>query len=84
VHEFHFKLSKIKERMFTTTGKQIAAERHAFMVRFYEHARSRSQRHGVASASRESRDYTSTTAPHQSSKIAYALAGLFVFILALH
>ena len=36
VHEFHFKLSKITERMFTTTGKQIAAERHAFMVRFYE------------------------------------------------
>jgi uncharacterized protein len=36
VHEFHVKLSKIKERLFTTTGKQIAAERHAFMVRFYE------------------------------------------------
>ncbi|HTP09575.1 MAG TPA: HD domain-containing protein [Anaerolineae bacterium] len=36
VHEFHVKLSKIKDRMFTTTGKQIAAERHAFMVQFYE------------------------------------------------
>ena len=36
VHEFHVKLSKIKERMFTATGKQIAAERHAFMVKFYE------------------------------------------------
>jgi len=36
VHEFHVKLSKIKDRMFTATGKQIAAERHAFMVRFYE------------------------------------------------
>src|SRR5512139_249138 len=35
VHEFRVKLSKIKERMFTTTGKQIAAERHAFMVKFY-------------------------------------------------
>ncbi len=36
VHEFHVKLSKIKDRMFTHTGKQIADERHAFMVRFYE------------------------------------------------
>jgi uncharacterized protein len=36
VHEFHVKLSKIKDRMFTVTGKQIAAERHAFMVTFYE------------------------------------------------
>lgn len=36
VHEFHVKLSKIKERLFTTTGKQIANERHAFMVKFYE------------------------------------------------
>src|SRR5512143_1174818 len=36
VHEFHVKLSKIKDRMFTPTGKHIAAERHAFMVRFYE------------------------------------------------
>jgi uncharacterized protein len=36
VHEFHVKLSKIKDRLFTATGKQIAAERHAFMVQFYE------------------------------------------------
>jgi uncharacterized protein len=36
VHEFHYKLSKIKDRMFTTTGKNLAAERHAFMVSFYE------------------------------------------------
>jgi len=36
VHEFHVKLSKIKARLFTATGKQIAAERHAFMVKFYE------------------------------------------------
>ena len=36
VHEFHLKLSKIKDRMFTAAGKQIAAERHAFMVKFYE------------------------------------------------
>jgi len=36
VHEFHVKLSKIKDRMFTATGKKIAAERHAFMTKFYE------------------------------------------------
>jgi uncharacterized protein len=36
VHEFHVKLSKIKDRMFTATGKQIAHERHTFMVQFYE------------------------------------------------
>ena len=36
VHEFHVKLSKIKDRLFTSTGKKIAAERHAFMVKFYE------------------------------------------------
>ena len=36
VHEFHVKLSKIRDRLFTTTGKKIAAERHAFMVEFYE------------------------------------------------
>lgn len=35
VHEFHVKLSKIKDRMFTATGKQLAAARHAFMVEFY-------------------------------------------------
>ncbi|HSD84270.1 MAG TPA: HD domain-containing protein [Anaerolineae bacterium] len=35
VHEFHVKLSKIKDRLFTATGKKIAAERHAFMVEFY-------------------------------------------------
>jgi uncharacterized protein len=36
VHEFHVKLSQIKDRMFTATGKQIADERHAFMVKFYQ------------------------------------------------
>ena len=36
VHEFHVKLSKIKDRLFTVTGKQIADERHAFMVKFYQ------------------------------------------------
>ena len=36
VHEFHVKLSKIKDRMFTPTGKRLAEERHAFMVTYYE------------------------------------------------
>ena len=36
VHEFHVKLAKIKDRMQTATGRAIAAERHAFMVKFYE------------------------------------------------
>jgi uncharacterized protein len=36
VHEFHVKLSKIKDRMFTPTGKRLAQERHAFMVAYYE------------------------------------------------
>ncbi len=36
VHEFHVKLSKIKERMLTATGQQIATDRHTFMVKFYE------------------------------------------------
>ena len=35
VHEFQVKLSKIKDRMFTATGKRLAAERHAYMVAFY-------------------------------------------------
>lgn len=36
VHEFHVKLAKIKDRMQTATGRVIAEERHAFMVKFYE------------------------------------------------
>ncbi len=36
VHEFHVKLSKIKDRVFTAAGQRIAGERHAFMVKFYE------------------------------------------------
>lgn len=35
VHEYIVKLSKIKDRMQTTTGKQIAQQRHEFMVKFY-------------------------------------------------
>lgn len=33
--EFLVKLSKIKDRMFTTEGRRIARERHAFMVEFF-------------------------------------------------
>ncbi len=36
VHEFHVKLSKIKGRLFTAAGRQLAEERHAFMATFYE------------------------------------------------
>jgi len=34
--EFLVKLSRIKDRMFTREGKRIAAERHKFMVEFFE------------------------------------------------
>jgi uncharacterized protein len=36
VHEYVVKLSKIKDRMQTETGRRIARERHDFMVKFYE------------------------------------------------
>jgi uncharacterized protein len=35
VHEFAFKLSRIKDVLFTTTAKQIAEERHRFMGDFF-------------------------------------------------
>ena len=35
-HEYLFKLSKVKDRLFTATGKKIAEDRHAFMTAFYE------------------------------------------------
>lgn len=35
-HEFLFKLVKIKERLFTTTGRAMAEERHRRMVVFFE------------------------------------------------
>jgi len=35
-HEYLFKLSKIKHRMFTNTGKKIAEERHQYMAAFFE------------------------------------------------
>jgi len=36
VHEFVVKLGQLKERLFTATGRQIAKERHAVMVDFFE------------------------------------------------
>jgi uncharacterized protein len=36
IHEFVVKLSKLKSRLFTPTGRAIAEERHAFMVSFFE------------------------------------------------
>jgi uncharacterized protein len=35
-HEFVVKLSRLKERLFTPTGRRIAAERHTVMVHFFE------------------------------------------------
>jgi uncharacterized protein len=35
-HEYLFKLSKVKDRLFTETGKRIAGERHTFLVEYYE------------------------------------------------
>jgi uncharacterized protein len=34
--EYYFKLRKIKDTLFTITGKMIAEERHEFMVEFFE------------------------------------------------
>ena len=39
-HEFIFKLSKIKERLFTSTARKLAEARHAYLVEFYEELRS--------------------------------------------
>jgi uncharacterized protein len=36
VHEFVVKLSRLKEQLFTATGRRIAAERHAVMASFFE------------------------------------------------
>ncbi len=35
VHEFLFKLSRLREVMTTPTGRALAEERHAFMVQFF-------------------------------------------------
>ncbi len=36
VHEFAFKLSRLKDGLFTATARQIAAERHRFMADFFQ------------------------------------------------
>ena len=36
VHEFHIKLSRIKDRLLTPSARKLAEERHAFMVAFFE------------------------------------------------
>ncbi|MCR4405438.1 MAG: HD domain-containing protein [Anaerolineae bacterium] len=36
VHEFAFKLSRLKDGLFTATARQIAVERHRFMVAFFQ------------------------------------------------
>jgi uncharacterized protein len=36
IHEFVVKLSRIQERLFTSTGRRIARDRHAYMVAFFE------------------------------------------------
>jgi uncharacterized protein len=33
-HEFQIKLSKVKDTLFTDTARQIAANRHEFMMQF--------------------------------------------------
>ena len=38
-HEFVYKLSKIQDRLTTTTGRAIAQERHAAMVAYFERLR---------------------------------------------
>jgi len=35
-HEYLFKLSKIKDRLFTTTAQAIAVDRHRFMAEYFE------------------------------------------------
>lgn len=35
-HEYLFKLSKIKERLFTQTGRLLAAEREAFLAAYFD------------------------------------------------
>jgi uncharacterized protein len=35
IHEFIFKLSRLKEALFTATARQIAEERHHYMVEFF-------------------------------------------------
>lgn len=36
VHEFRFKLAKVRDRLFTQAGRRLAADRHRTMVAFFE------------------------------------------------
>jgi len=36
VHEYYMKLSKIKDRLLTPSARKLAAERHGFMVAYFE------------------------------------------------
>lgn len=36
VHEFVFKLSRLKDTLFTATARELAEERHRFMAAFFE------------------------------------------------
>ncbi|MBC7222823.1 MAG: HD domain-containing protein [Anaerolineae bacterium] len=36
VHEFAFKLARLRDTLFTPTGRRIAEERHQFMVAFFQ------------------------------------------------
>jgi uncharacterized protein len=36
LQEFRFKLSKVKDGLFTETARQMAQERHLFMIQFFE------------------------------------------------
>jgi uncharacterized protein len=38
-HEFLFKLRKVKDRLFTASGKALAEGRHAYLLGFYEQLR---------------------------------------------
>jgi uncharacterized protein len=35
LHEFHFKLARLKDTLFTATGKRLAEERHRVMVAYF-------------------------------------------------
>jgi uncharacterized protein len=36
VHEYHIKLVKIKDRLLTDSARELAVERHAFIVAFFD------------------------------------------------
>lgn len=36
VHEYHMKLARIQDRLLTESAREIARERHSFMVAFFE------------------------------------------------